>query len=224
MKILAVETTGAILSTAVATEEKILAVFTANHKKTHSVSLMPMIDNMLKFVETDIEEIDYIACSSGPGSFTGLRIGAATVKGIAYALGKKVIPVPTLDSMAYAAHLYTDTIVPMIDARNNQVFTAFYKYENGILKRNSGYIADDIEKILSEIKGEKAIFLGDGAFLHKEKIIKCGFDTEESTVPNAENLCKMALKNIDNAVDSNKFELMYLRKSQAERELERKNL
>lgn len=224
MNILSIETTSAVLSTAIASEEKVIAVFTINNKKTHSVSLMPAIRDMLSYADFDIKDIDYIACSSGPGSFTGLRIGAATAKGIAYALGKKIIPIPTLDSMAYNVYYFNGIIVPMIDARNNDVFTAFYEYNNESLIRKTDYIAENIKKVLEMLKGQNVIFTGDGAVVHKEKIKEFGYKIADNLLimPNAASLSQMAFKNIDNAVDVSGFELMYLRKSQAEREMERK--
>lgn len=225
MNILAIETTSSVLSVALSNEEKIIASFTTDNKKTHSVALMPAISDMLKYVEFDIKNIDYVACSSGPGSFTGLRIGAATAKGIAYSLGKKIIPISTLDCLAYNAHLFDGIIVPMIDARNDDVYSALYEYINSNLIRKSDYMAEKIDVVLDKVKGCKTIFCGDGAKVHKDKILSYdGFSICESPLimPNAVSLSAMAHKSIDFAVCVNKFELMYLRKSQAERELERK--
>ena len=93
MKILSLDTTGLAASCAVVDDTKTIAEFTTNFKKTHSQTLMPMIENMCKLVELNLAEIDYIACACGPGSFTGLRIGAATAKGLAHGLNKKIIPI-----------------------------------------------------------------------------------------------------------------------------------
>ncbi len=101
MKILAIDTTSLAASVALVDEKKTIAEFTTNYKKTHSQTIMPMLEYLKNMVELDINTVDYIACSSGPGSFTGLRIGAATAKGLAFALNKKIIPVPTLDALAY---------------------------------------------------------------------------------------------------------------------------
>ena len=100
MKILALDTTGQVASVAIADEEKLIGEYTINYKMTHSQTIMPMIDDVVSMIDIDLSEIDYIACSQGPGSFTGLRIGAATAKGLALGLNKKVVPVPTLDALA----------------------------------------------------------------------------------------------------------------------------
>ena len=101
MKILAIDTTGLVASVALADENKTIGEFTTNFNKTHSQTIMPMIEELCKMVELNLTDIDYIACASGPGSFTGLRIGAATAKGLAHGLDKKIIPIPTLDALAY---------------------------------------------------------------------------------------------------------------------------
>ena len=126
MKILALDTTGLVASVALVDEEKTIAEFTTNYKKTHSQTIMPMIEQLKNMVELDLSEIDYVACASGPGSFTGLRIGAATAKGLAHGLDKKIIPVPTLDGLAYNLAESSKLIVPIMDARRNQVYSAIY--------------------------------------------------------------------------------------------------
>ena len=101
MKILALDTSGLVASAAITEDGKTIAEYTLNYKLTHSQTIMPMIDEIVKMSETDLSTIDYIACAAGPGSFTGLRIGAATAKGLAHGLNKKMIAVPTLEALAY---------------------------------------------------------------------------------------------------------------------------
>jgi len=126
MKILAIDTTGVAASAAVVREGKLLAEDVLNYKLTHSQTIMPLVDDVLKKTETDLKTIDYIACSEGPGSFTGLRIGAATAKGLALGLGKKIVTVPTLDVLAYNIFGTENIICPIMDARRSQVYSAFY--------------------------------------------------------------------------------------------------
>ena len=126
MNILAIDTTGLVASVALVNEDKTIGEFTTNYKKTHSQTIMPMIEILVKMLEVDLDTVDYIACACGPGSFTGLRIGAATAKGLAHGLGKQIIAVPTLDALAYNMMESNNLIVPIMDARRNQVYSALY--------------------------------------------------------------------------------------------------
>ena len=100
MKILAIDSSGLVASVAVVEDDNLLAEYTINYKKTHSQTLLPMIDTVAQMIELDLKTIDAIAVSAGPGSFTGLRIGSATAKGLALALEKEIISVPTVDALA----------------------------------------------------------------------------------------------------------------------------
>lgn len=225
MKILAIDTTGLVASVAVVTEEKVVAEFTINYKKTHSQTLMPMIEQVAREIELDLKTIDYIACASGPGSFTGLRIGAATAKGLACGLGIGIIPIPTLDGLAYNLPYSNRIVVPIMDARRNQVYTGFFRCDNGNFSQISDYMADDIMLVLEKLKqlGENAVFLGDGVPVFKDKILE--FDSSYTFAPincnlqRAASIGALALQRVDFAVDSADFEIIYLRKSQAEREM-----
>jgi len=226
IKVLAIDTTGTVASVAVANENNTIAEFTINYKLTHSQTIMPMIEYMAKMLELDLNTIDYIACSNGPGSFTGLRIGAATAKGLAHGLNKKIIAVPTLDALAYNVIETDKIIVPMIDAKRNQIYTAFYSCSNGELERISDYIADDINSIIETIESNDidAVFLGDGAIVYKD-IIK-SFNTDylfafaNNNLQRAASVAALAINYAKKGkiVDYNNFNIMYLRKSQAERE------
>lgn len=227
MKVLALDTTGLVASAAIVDENKTIAEFTTNFKKTHSQTIMPMIEQLCKIVELDLSQLDYIACASGPGSFTGLRIGAATAKGLAHGLDKNIIPVPTLDGLAYNISLSNKIVVPVMDARRNQVYTALYSCSDGF-KRISDYMACHIDELINMVseKGEKAVFLGDGVPVFRDKIIGAGFDLAPvcSNMQRAANIGALALQREKDAVSCNDFEIIYLRKSQAERELEEKNI
>lgn len=228
MKILALDTTGLVASVALVDDEKTIAEFTTNYKKTHSQTIMPMIEQLKNMVELDLSTVDYIACASGPGSFTGLRIGAATAKGLAHGLDKKIIPVPTLDGLAYNLSECNKLIVPIMDARRNQVYSAIYSNVNGF-ERLSDYMACDINELLCKVTeiDENAVFLGDGVPVFKDRITE--FNSEFSFAPQCSNMQRaacigaLALNRVNHAVNPNDFEIIYLRKSQAERELEEKN-
>lgn len=224
MKILAIDTTGVVASVALVDDEKTIGEYTTNFKKTHSQTLMPMIEALMGILDMDLSEIDYIACACGPGSFTGLRIGAATAKGLAHGLDKKIIPIPTLDGLAYNINFSDKLVVPIMDARRNQVYTAIYKTDNDI-ERLSDYMACSIDEILERVNSQKAVFLGDGVPVFKDKIIEKGFDIapQSSNMQRAACIGALAIKRYNEAVDCNDFEILYLRKSQAERELEEKN-
>lgn len=226
MKILALDTSGLVASVALVDENKTIAEFTTNFKKTHSQTIMPMIDQLVKILDLDLNDIDYIACASGPGSFTGLRIGAATAKGLAHGLDKKIIPVPTLDGLAYNLPFSNKLVVPIMDARRNQVYTAVYDTSESI-ECISEYMACSIEELLSYVSSisDEAVFLGDGVSVFKDKILDAGYDIApvSANMQRASCIGALALMRINESIESNNFEILYLRKSQAERELEEKN-
>ena len=132
MKILALDSSGLVASVALLQDETLVAEYTMNYKKTHSQTLLPMLDEIKKAVDLDLETLDAIAVAAGPGSFTGLRIGSATAKGLGLALNKPLIAVPTLEALAY--NLYDtpeDTpICPIMDARRKQVYTGMYAFKD----------------------------------------------------------------------------------------------
>ena len=129
MRILALDSSGMVASVAVVEEEHVLAEYTLNYKKTHSQTLLPMLDEIAKQIELDLDTIDAIAVAAGPGSFTGLRIGSATAKGLGLALDKPIIPVPTVDGLAYNLYGVECLVCPLMDARRNQVYTGLYTFE-----------------------------------------------------------------------------------------------
>ena len=131
MKLLAIDTTGQTASVAVLEDDTLLAEYTINYHMTHSQTIMPMIEQICNMIKLNKNEIDYIACSCGPGSFTGLRIGAATAKGLALGLDISVVAVPTLDALAYNIFDTSAVICPIMDARRQQVYTAFYQWNEG---------------------------------------------------------------------------------------------
>ena len=165
MKILGIDTTGQTASAALVEGDKLIAEFTMNYKLTHSQTILPMIADILERTETDKASIDCIACACGPGSFTGLRIGAATAKGFALALDKPIVAVPTLDALAYNVFETNKFICPIMDARRKSgLCRLFICGENGKLIRLTDHMAESIERVIeiAEMLEHEVIFLGDG--------------------------------------------------------------
>ncbi|WP_312433205.1 tRNA (adenosine(37)-N6)-threonylcarbamoyltransferase complex dimerization subunit type 1 TsaB [Lacrimispora sp.] len=178
MRILGIESSSLVASVAVVEDEVLTAEYTVNFKRTHSQTLLPMLDEIVKMVELDLETIDAIAVSGGPGSFTGLRIGSATGKGLGLALKKPLVSVPTVDAMAYNLYGSAYLVCPIMDARRNQVYTGIYDNQSGfsVIKEQC---AMDILELVDELNaaGQKVIFLGDGVPVYKQQI------QEKITVP-----------------------------------------
>lgn len=170
MKILALDSSGLVASVAVVEDEQLLAEYTVNYKKTHSQTLLPMLDEIGKMIELDLNTIDAIAVAAGPGSFTGLRIGSATAKGLGLALNKPLIPVPTVDALAYNLYDTCGVICPMMDARRKQVYTGIYRFTDHQLEAVSEQKAVGVEELIQELNelGEKVTFLGDGVAVYQE--------------------------------------------------------
>ncbi|MDF2544738.1 MAG: hypothetical protein K0S47_4456 [Herbinix sp.] len=174
MKLLALDSSGLVASVAVVTEDAMLAEYTVNYKKTHSQTLLPMLDEIVTMIELDLSSIDAIAVSVGPGSFTGLRIGSATVKGLGLALNKPVISIPTVDCLAYNLYGTDKLICPLMDARRNQVYTGLYEWKDDKLCTISEQKAVSIEEIIDEINQleRDVIYLGDGVDVHRETLLQ----------------------------------------------------
>lgn len=223
---LAVDTATSCASGAIAENGKILVELNMQHGKTHSQKIVPMIMTMLYMIGRDVDDIDLYAASVGPGSFTGLRIGVVTVKGFAYAHKKPVCGIMTLDALAYSMPDFKGIISPMLDARNNQVFTALYRKENNSLEKilpETGIHIDEWADTLDSYK-EDILILGDAVPLHferlkdicNEKIVCANNAVSYTRAAAVALLAEQAYKN--NQYES-AFDLkpMYLRKSQAER-------
>lgn len=176
MKILALDSSGLVASVAVVEEEdglgNLLAEYTVNYKKTHSQTLLPMLDEIVKMIELDLEDIDAIAVAAGPGSFTGLRIGSATAKGLGLALGKPLVAVPTVDALAYNLYGTERVICPLMDARRNQVYTGIYEFGENRLEAILPQTVVGIQEIAEKLcaLGREVIFLGDGVVVHRRAL------------------------------------------------------
>lgn len=181
MRILALDSSGLVASVAVVEkieeEEQVIAEYTVNYKKTHSQTLLPMLDTVSDMIELDLKTIDAIAVAGGPGSFTGLRIGSATAKGLGLAMNKPLIHIPTLEGLAYNL-CGTDAIVcPIMDARRGQVYTGIYEFCGNELVVLEDQMAISIEELGDHLKkyDKRIIFLGDGG-----AGISCEIDRRDS--------------------------------------------
>lgn len=176
MKILALDSSGLVASVAVVehdgTNGNLLAEYTVNYKKTHSQTLLPMLDEIGRMIELDLNSIDAIAVAAGPGSFTGLRIGSATAKGLGLALDKPLVHVPTVDALAYNLYGTDRVICPLMDARRNQVYTGIYEFKQEELSVIEPQMAVGIEVIAEKLRalGRPVIFLGDGVPVFREAL------------------------------------------------------
>jgi len=172
MKILSIDSSGLVATVAVLDENSTIAEYSVNYKKTHSETLVPMLDEIRKMIDLDLSTIDAIATAKGPGSFTGLRIGAATVKGLGLALNIPVISVPTVDALSMNAWGFDGVICPMMDARRDQVYTGIYEFVDGqhtVIKEQCAVVVTDIIEELNN-QTKKVVFLGDGVPVYKDII------------------------------------------------------
>ena len=172
MTILAIESSSLVASVAITEDDVMIAEYTIDYKKTHSQTLLPMIDEMCRMTDFQLEKIDAIAVSAGPGSFTGLRIGSATAKGLGLALKKPLIHVPTVEAMAYNFYDTEKYIVPIMDARRNQVYTGIYTSHEGNVEEGVGQCILPMDELIEKIKQseKEVIFLGDGVPVFAGKI------------------------------------------------------
>ena len=169
MKLLVIDTSGPVCGTAVMEDEKVLCEYTAQNRNTHSANLMPMIEAALASAGKTAGEIDAIAAVTGPGSFTGVRIGVATAKGLAHGAGIPCIPVDALEALALSAGSFEDVICPIQDARAGQVYGAAFRGGERLTKDEPLKLEEYIEKILP--LGDRFLFLGDGMPVHRERIL-----------------------------------------------------
>lgn len=164
MKVLAIESSAVTASVAIMTEDTLIAEYTINYKKTHSQTLLPMIDEICRMTETDVSDIDIVAVSDGPGSFTGLRIGAATGKGIALAKDKPMVAVPTLEAMAYNLMGDKRLICPVMDARRQHLYSGLYRFDAEKLEIIHEQCLISYQELVDILNAqdEEVVFVGDG--------------------------------------------------------------
>lgn len=236
MKVLAIESSGLVAAVAVTDGERLVGEFMLNHRKTHSQQLMPLVEQLLQNLGMTPQDIDLFAVSQGPGSFTGLRIGISTIKGLAQALNKPVIGIPTLDGLAYNLAWSEGLICPIMDARREQVYTSIYRWYTpegqqggkGCLERLEEYMAIPVVELLEKLKawGKPVIFNGDGVPVYQGIIeqklgAQAGFAPATSLMQRASSIASLAIMKDQSGNIGSYFELtpFYLRKSQAERKI-----
>lgn len=231
MKVLALDSSGLVASVALVEDDNLIAEYTIQYKKTHSQTLLPMLEEIRDMVELDLSTVDAIAVAAGPGSFTGLRIGSATAKGLAFAMEKPIVPVPTLEGLAYQMY-GTDAIVcPIMDARRSQVYTGIYEFRDGkdaydmlVIKGQCAVFFDEIAEELNRI-GRKVVFVGDGIPVFKERmkeVLQVSYTLAPAHRNRQSAACIAALGSVyykqGKIVNGDRFVPEYLRLSQAERE------
>lgn len=172
MKVLGIDSSGLVASVAVVEDDILLAEYTVNYKKTHSQTLLPMLKEIGDMINLDLNSLDAIAIAAGPGSFTGLRIGSATAKGLGLALDKPIIPVPTVDGLAYDLWGTDKIVCPIMDARRNQVYTGIYEFCDGKLQILENQMAVSVTEIAEKLNalGREVIFLGDGVPVYRKTL------------------------------------------------------
>ena len=233
MRILALDSSGLVASVAIIekkeTDEQLIAEYTVNYKKTHSQTLLPMLDEVAKMIELDMSTIDAIAVAGGPGSFTGLRIGSATAKGMGLALKKPLIHIPTLEGLAYNLCHTSAIVCPIMDARRRQVYTGIYKFEGNKLIVLEDQMAIGIEELGEKLLAydEEIIFLGDGVPVFKNDLVEnilpgknISFAPAHMNRQSAAALGTLAVQYFEEGKTETAAEHQpdYLRVSQAERE------
>lgn len=237
MKVLAMDSSGLVASAAIVEDNIMRAEYTMNYKKTHSQTLLPMIDEIVQMTETDLDTIDAIAVAGGPGSFTGLRIGSATAKGLGLALDKPLIRVPTVQGLAYNYQGFTQMLCPIMDARRGQVYTGVYRFDGQeciILHEQCAVAIEELMNILEELAAadkelpHRVIFLGDGVCVHqsyiqerlKDSVVKPEFAPAHMNGQRAGAIamCAMQMYREGRMETAAEHRPDYLRLSQAERE------
>lgn len=215
MIILAISTSSNTCSVSLLEDNKCIKELNINNEKTHSEKLMPLIDELFTSVGLTLKDVNLIACDNGPGSFTGLRIGIATVKALAEVQGIPVIGCSSLDALSYNVQ-NSEYICSLIDARNNQVYCAIFNSNHDLI---SDYMADDINNLLQIFaKYNNITFVGDGFETHKDLLHQSAI---YDSIIYSKNIGICAYKKflLGMATTPDLLSVMYLRKSQAERML-----
>ncbi len=237
MTILAIEASGLVASSAIMKDDVIIAEYTTNYKKTHSQTLLPMISEIMEMSGIKAGEIDAIAVSGGPGSFTGLRIGAATAKGIGFVIAKPLVNIPTVDGLAFNVYNQKGIICPLMDARRSQVYSGLYSFESAenltvkildgygpmnVIMQQGVYSVSDIIEAINEI-GMDVTFLGDGVAPYRDVLLS-GIKTNISFAPahlfyqHAGSVAQLSKFYLEKGmtVTADEFAPSYLRPSSAE--------
>ena len=215
MKILALDTTSKLASVSLLIDGNIIGTKYNDNQKTHSERVIPMIEKLLNENSITPRDIDLFGVTIGPGSFTGIRIGVATIKGMAQALGKQVVGVTTLEAMAYIES--DDFVCSMIDARHDNVYIGLYDENRNKVFEDCLNINEAIEKL----KGKKVDFVGDGAMVHSSRLSDA-FDCKiEEAKDISERLAYITNEKNEIAQNPHEIKPIYLRKAEPERKGEK---
>lgn len=229
VKILAIDSSGAAASAAVLNETTLIGEITLNNRLTHSQSLLPMIDEVMRMTGTEGAELTCIAVAAGPGSFTGLRIGASTVKGLAMVYDKPIAAVPTVDALACNYYGASQLVCPLLDARRGQVYGGLYRFTEDGLQALVPQTCTELSELLGKVNalGQEVLFLGDGADAYRARIpelteVPYRFAPPHLSKQRAGSVGLLALQYAKENKYTTAVEFVpeYLRKSQAERERE----
>ncbi|MBB6622637.1 tRNA (adenosine(37)-N6)-threonylcarbamoyltransferase complex dimerization subunit type 1 TsaB [Clostridium gasigenes] len=229
MIVLSIDSSSSVATCALLRDDCLLSEYVINNKREHSVLIMNIVEMLLKDNNIDIDEVDGFVISKGPGSFTGLRIGMATIKGLSFGTSKPYIGVSSLDALAYSSINFDGIICPIMDALRDSVYTCLYKNENGTLNPLIDYCALDLEELVSLLKekSEKILFTGDGLIKYKsylqEHLPNALFAPNHLSLVRASSLGELGLKLLlEGKYDDVNSSPLYLKKPLAERELEKR--
>lgn len=229
MKILAMDSSAVVASVALCEDGRLLAEYTVNNGNTHSETLLPMAESLLKQFSLTAADIGLFAVSAGPGSFTGVRIGAATVKGLAFGMNVPCAEVSTLEALAQNLSARDGLICPVMNARRSQVYTALFRCTDGKLERlmpDSAMAISELDGLLAEY-GEPVSFVGDGYGITVSALERTAVKEvpERLRHQSAFSVATVALSQhlAGETVSDSALKVNYLRPSQAERELMNKN-
>lgn len=224
MKVLGIDTSSNATSIAVIEDNKLICEYTVNTKTTHSQKLMPMIENMLKISEINVNDMDMISICQGPGSFTGLRIGMATAKALSHVNNLPIVGVNSLELLAGNMDLSDKKICSILDAQRTQVYMGQYKFENNKLVEIKSVDVVEIDELLEELKSsnEEWILVGEAVYKYEDKIKEIEnicVPAPSHNVNKASSLCTIAMNKYDQNIDvydCYTINPVYIRKSQAE--------
>lgn len=223
MPILAMDTATLVSSVALATRDTLVAELTLQTRKTHSEQLMPHIEQLLSLAETSKEAVEAVAVSIGPGSFTGLRIGLATAKALAYALRVPLIGVPTLEALAYGCPVPGALLVPTMDAQKGNIYFALYRWRDAGLEEIAPPRVAGHQEVFAELAaaGQPAVIMGEAvglyhsALIEREELIAA---EPHVAMPRAASVAMLGWRLFDSGVshDVMTLEPLYIRRSEAE--------
>jgi tRNA threonylcarbamoyladenosine biosynthesis protein TsaB len=200
MRTLAIETATQQLGVALSDGDRVVSSYALLAEHPHAVELPDAVTRVLKAARTTLTQVEAIAVDIGPGSFTGLRIGIAFVKAIAFAMKKTVVGVPSLDVLAANLPFTSRLICPLLDAKQRNVYAALFRQDDGRLKRQTDYLLEPVDAVLSQIKAP-AIFLGDGCARYRDQIVErlgadAAFAAQELWLPRAETLARLGVEHL----------------------------